>query len=99
MNELRRFHIAADHPAFEGHFAGNPILPGVALLSLVAQAVGARDLAHAVPQAKFLAPVRPGTSLALFTEAAADGRVRFELRDGTRCVACGAIVVGADPTP
>ena len=31
--------IAADHPAFAGHFPGRPLLPGVALLSEVLEAV------------------------------------------------------------
>lgn len=32
--------IPASHPAFEGHFPGRPILPGVVLLDLVVDAIG-----------------------------------------------------------
>ena len=75
MNEstLRRsLSIGADHPAFDGHFPGAPVLPGVALLAEVLEAARAEpQLARcigATPRlavAKFLAPVRPGASLSV----------------------------------
>ncbi|HEY2190206.1 MAG TPA: 3-hydroxyacyl-ACP dehydratase [Caldimonas sp.] len=67
-----RFEVASDHPAFAGHFPGRPVLPGVALLAAVLEAAaGEPTLARAVGAAprlavvKFLAPVEPGTSLAI----------------------------------
>lgn len=61
--------IATDHPAFAGHFPGQPLLPGVVLLAEVmeaarlqpalAQRVGAGSFSNA----KFLSPVRPGSTL------------------------------------
>ena len=93
--------IAADHPAFDGHFPGRPLLPGVLLLAEAMEALrGAPQLAARlgdapeIAQAKFLAPVGPGSDLAvaLFDEASG---LRFELRCGAALVASGRLVAGA----
>ncbi len=59
--------IPTDHPAFAGHFPGQPILPGVLLLQRVmnlAQAELGRSLAVcALRNVKFSAPVMPGNWL------------------------------------
>jgi len=67
-----RVEIGTDHPAFVGHFPGRPLLPGVAILAAVLEAAAAEPrFAAAVgtmPRlawVKFLAPVGPGTSLAI----------------------------------
>lgn len=76
--------VPADHPAFDGHFPGAPVLPGAVLVALVIDALPAGRLAppHAVEQVKFLQPVRPGAQLRLrFTLDAARG-VPFEVWQG-----------------
>jgi 3-hydroxyacyl-[acyl-carrier-protein] dehydratase len=56
--------VAADHPALEGHFPGNPIVPGVVLLDAVIAnvelATGCRI--SRVQQAKFHSVLRPSES-------------------------------------
>jgi 3-hydroxyacyl-[acyl-carrier-protein] dehydratase len=96
-------HIAADHPAFQGHFPGNPLLPGVSLLAEVIEAV-LRDaelstLVGCCPRigiAKFLAPVRPDAMLDLHLHAK-DGRVHFDVRQGDRPTAAGHFDAASDP--
>ena len=88
--------VAADHPAYAGHFPGRPILPGVVLLGealdAVARATG-RAVGHwSVASAKFLRPVEPGTQLTLVHEVDDAGAVRFEIRGGGRVVASGNLV-------
>ena len=56
--------LAADHAAARGHFPGNPVIPGAALLAETLRAVGAamgRDFAQCrIASAKFPSPSRPG---------------------------------------
>lgn len=83
--------VAADHPAFAGHFPGHPILPGVVLLAEVMAAVAAVPGERwGIASAKFLSPVAPGTALTLVREEAR-GDVRFEVRAGDRVVATGVL--------
>lgn len=75
--------VPRDHPAFAGHFPGQPLLPGVVLLSevlemLLREAPGLLAGPARLSSVKFLAPVRPGARLELRWSAAAAGRVRFE---------------------
>jgi hypothetical protein len=93
--------IAADHPAFTGHFPGHPVLPGVVLLSLVMEAVAARPALRTrlgvrptLDSAKFLLPVGPGAKLRLVLREQGRG-LAFELFQGDSAVARGQLSPGA----
>jgi 3-hydroxyacyl-[acyl-carrier-protein] dehydratase len=70
--------VSANEPFFQGHFPGDPIMPGVLILEALAQAAAAMTMAslgaatHGKPvyfmgvdEAKFRRPVRPGDQLRL----------------------------------
>jgi 3-hydroxymyristoyl/3-hydroxydecanoyl-(acyl carrier protein) dehydratase len=93
---IRTLHIPSQHPAFEGHFPGAPLLPGVVLLDemlqmLVKDAVASTH-GWTIATAKFLHPVRPGETLTFEHERLASGSVRFIIRSAERLVASGTLV-------
>ncbi|WPG34916.1 AMP-binding protein [Variovorax sp. EBFNA2] len=88
--------VPVDHPAFAGHFPGQPLVPGALLLAEVMEVVRRVPALSArlgpsptLAAAKFLAPVRPGSTLSieLQPEAGTGRGVRFDVRcDGVVAV-------------
>ena len=82
---------APDHPAFAGHFPGNPMVPGVLLLDAAVHALCETTPAGAIglriDRVKFTGTVRPGEALSVHGEPAANAA--FELRQDGRVVASG----------
>ena len=86
--------IAADHPAFPGHFPTRPILPGVVLLDETLRAIrrmragadGCRPAGGTgrarIGSAKFLSFVVPGEPVRLECEASAGGVYRVRIYAG-----------------
>jgi 3-hydroxyacyl-[acyl-carrier-protein] dehydratase len=93
--------IAAQHPAFSGHFPGAPILPGVVLLDETLRALqrasNLPEQGWQVATAKFLQPVRPGETLTLEHEQLANGSIRFAIHSAGRPVANGTLIPTAQP--
>lgn len=95
--------IAHDHPAFAGHFPGQPLLPGVLLLAQVLEAALAVPAlatrlgpAPQVSSAKFLAPVRPGERIELrLDDTVLNASLPFEVRCGERVAASGRFEAGS----
>lgn len=63
------FRMEADHPAFEGHFPGNPILPGVVqvewALRLSEAAFGPFAAFQGLEHLKFQGTITPGEAITL----------------------------------
>ena len=55
------------HPSLEGHFPGQPIIPGVVLLDQMAEALKKKQgrylKIHRIPWVKFLSPLEPGVRI------------------------------------
>jgi 3-hydroxyacyl-[acyl-carrier-protein] dehydratase len=87
--------IAADHPAYSGHFPGQPVLPGVVLLDATLHALESAGIGMSgrweVNSVKFQSAVRPGEALTLQHEMLPNGAVRFAIRTADRSVASGVL--------
>lgn len=63
------FSLNGEFSGFEGHFPGNPVLPGICLITacLVAagEALGANFKMSRLKSAKFFSPVAPGDRVAI----------------------------------
>jgi 3-hydroxymyristoyl/3-hydroxydecanoyl-(acyl carrier protein) dehydratase len=92
---MTTYQVPPDHPSFDGHFPGHPILPGVVLLAealaAIESATATTATAWTLDAVKFLSPVTPGTALAITHAVQPHGGVRFEIRAGERLVASGSL--------
>ena len=101
MSSAEHFY-PADHPAAEGHFPGNPIIPGAVLLSdtlrAIAAAHGAALALSGIKSAKFHAPARPGDRVLIEFAAPSAGRLRFTCLVGAASVLTGEALCNATST-
>jgi 3-hydroxymyristoyl/3-hydroxydecanoyl-(acyl carrier protein) dehydratase len=93
-----RVSVAVSDPGFDGHFPGDPLLPGVVQIGLVVDALagrlGATPLVSAIPALRFRRAVRPGDELDVFLRGPdAEATVRFEVRCAGELVSDGRFVV------
>ncbi len=85
------------HPALAGHFPGNPIVPGVLLLSRVLRAIGATPGGRvtAISTARFHAVLRPGEPFDIELESAGGTTVKFRVLRLETLIASGALGLSA----
>lgn len=94
-----RFTLPASSPCFAGHFAGDPVLPGVAHIAVALEACAglhARlpDLA-AVEDLRFLQPVRPDVACEVSVTVSSANAARFDIRCGGVASSRGVLVFSA----
>ena len=93
--------FAADHPAAQGHFPGNPVIPGAVLLAetlrAIAAGLGVSVSSWRISSAKFLAPARPADHVAIEFSRSASGGIRFACAVGTRTVLKGELQCDTGP--
>ena len=83
--------IPSQHPVFEGHFPGRPIVPGAMLLDLIL-AASSRTVST-VSSAKFHQPVMPGDVLTLcFAPGARASALTFTCRRDETLVCSGVLL-------
>jgi 3-hydroxyacyl-[acyl-carrier-protein] dehydratase len=90
------------YPAAQGHFPGNPIIPGAVLLSEAVRLIEAdlrRSLApYRIRRAKFLHAARPGDELLIAFTHSARNTIKFECAVGASAVLVGEVECSASST-
>ena len=94
-----RQRLPHDHPAAQGHFPGNPIIPGALLLSetveIIEADLGVSLAPYRIRRAKFPHPARPGDELLIeFTECPT-GSIKFKCAVKDRTVLVGEVECSA----
>lgn len=93
---IGHFTIDGEHPGLDGHFPGNPVVPGVVLLDhamdLLASMHGGSVEEGAIPRVKFLRPVLPGQMVQVSCESTG-GRLSFVCEVNGRIVIDGQLVL------
>ena len=91
-----------DHPASQGHFPGNPIIPGAVLLSETLKAIevglGVSLGPFQIRSAKFLHPARPGDRVLIQFSRTAQGEIKFTCATAGILVLTGQISWHVPPT-
>ena len=110
---LAHGHVPKESKVFEGHFPGYPLLPGVLLIELMAQAAGWLVLARldfkqmgvlaAVKEAKMRNAVSPDTEVAVEAEIVHEGSgyamVKGQVLIGKKAVADAEMTLRMLPIP
>lgn len=95
--ERTRFIVDPGHAALAGHFPGDPVVPGVMVLDEIVGAaqrlLGGEASLLAIPQVKFLSPLRPGVEAEITLERG-DRGVRFAVSAAGTAIAQGVLELG-----
>lgn len=79
-------------PYFEGHFPGNPMLPGVALLDLFQ--VLLRGQFHFIKSVKFTEPIRPLDTLSIYANKSSENNHwSIQVTNQSNSIVCKATIL------
>jgi len=95
--------VPADSPWFEGHFPGEPILPGIAIVHTVEQAIlkdiqknNERVVLDELRRIRFVQPVRPGEELKITVlREDTGGEILFSFKViNKENIVCSGLIIG-----
>lgn len=94
------FTLRPDEPCFAGHFAGAPVLPGIAHVAIALEACArlcpAPAMLVAIDDLRFVQPLGPGDTCAIAIAPDPPPAWRFEIRRDGALVSSGRLVFARD---
>ena len=95
MASYLEYCVPVDHPCVQGHFPGNPIIPGAFLLSEIVNAISHHlnlDLSQVeIKAAKFFYPTRLGDKIRIEFNLADEENVKFNCTVDEKKVLAGQV--------
>jgi len=91
-----KFLIPGDHPSLQGHFPGNPVVPGVVILNEVVSLIEKKftnRLVMGIKFIKFVRPLRPDSEVVLHVEENAVDTLNITCEDGDNVLVKGQLVL------
>lgn len=85
--------VPVDHPCLEGHFPGNPVVPGTLILEHIVETISDEWPAARISKivaAKFLSPLKPGEPYSMRISQQ-PGAVHFECSQNGLLIATGRL--------
>jgi len=90
--------ISSDHPALPGHFPGQPVVPGVVILSEVFATVHRAHpevVIEGIRQAKFLAQLGPDQAFDIELDESTGDSLKFVCRSGATILVQGRLRIAS----
>lgn len=94
MNTQHSICIAKNHPSLEGHFPGNPVVPGVVILDEVIYALQQQFPDSEITgfaSVKFLSPLLPEQPFQIEFSSSKANRIKFECKKDQAVFASGLL--------
>ena len=89
------YSITVDHASLEGHFPGNPVIPGVVIMQKVFETVSqAKPSTHyKIVMTKFLQPLIPPATLSVYLTEKSENTITFKAMVDNDVISNGIIEV------
>lgn len=88
--------IPATHPSLDGHFPGNPVVPGAVILEEVCLAIKEWQPGYRIqtlPSVKFLKPLKPSCTFWIDLIQSAPDKIGFTYRVSNEVYGSGTIIL------